>query len=141
MKPSPKILIVEDDALDAQMTCWGLAAAGYAGTPLVVTDGAEALALFRGEAPFVSQELPDLVVLDLNLRLMDGSEVLDFIRESPLLHALPVVVLSSAPEHVMKNKAPKADAYLRKSSSVDAYADLGKKLLEVYFQHQKQVDP
>jgi len=130
--PRFNLLIVEDNPLDAQMTCWALGRAGYVGTPVVVSDGLEALSFFRREGSFAAQPLPDLVVLDLNLRLMDGPEVLQFIRDSPELAKLKVVILSSSPEHIMRSKASQADAYLSKSSSVDVYETLGQKILDCY---------
>jgi CheY-like chemotaxis protein len=130
---SPKILIVEDNPLDAQLVCWALAEAGYSNNPVVVGDGLEALALFRGESPFESHKLPDLVILDLNLKFMDGPEVLQFIRETPALEKMRVAILSSSPEDVMRNRASKADCYFSKSSSLDVYASLGQKLLDCFF--------
>jgi|GEM_PF-1580956 len=129
----PNILIVEDNPLDAQLTLWSLAEAGFPGEPTVVKDGSEALALFKHESPFEYTQMPDLVILDLNLRLVDGPEVLQFIRDNPKLEKTRVAVLSSSPEYVMRAKAAQADCYFSKSSSLDLYAALGKKILECYY--------
>lgn len=136
MNAIPHILIVEDNPLDAELTRWSLTEAGYKGEPVVVSDGLEALAVLKHEAPFESYPYPDLVILDLNLRLMDGPEVLQFIRETPSLDKIRVAILSSAPEYVMRSKAAKADWYFSKSSSLDAYALIGQKLLANYFEGQ-----
>ncbi len=133
MNAVPRILIVEDNPLDVQLTRWSLAEAGFTGELLVASDGLEALALLRGEAPFEGQQRPDLIILDLNLRLVDGPEVLQFVRETPELKDTHVAILSSSPEYVMKTKAAKADCYFSKASSLDAYAVIGKKILDSYF--------
>jgi two-component system response regulator len=137
---TPNILIVEDNTLDAELTCWSLAEAGFAGQPLVVNDGLDAMAVLRREAPYEKRKLPDLVILDLNLRLLDGPAVLQFIRETPELEKMWVAVLSSSPEYIMRTKAAKADCYFSKSSSLDVYATMGKKILDCYFEHQKSLD-
>jgi CheY-like chemotaxis protein len=129
----PRILIVEDNPLDAQLTLWSLAEAGHTGPSVVVNDGLEALAYLKHESPYEDQEAPDLVVLDLNLRLVDGGEVLQYIRDTLELARTRVAVLSSSPEYVMRTKAAKADGYFSKSSSLEHYAELGKKLLACYF--------
>jgi two-component system response regulator len=134
--PSPNILIVEDNPLDAELTRWSLTEAGFTGQTVVVPDGLEALAILRRETPFENHWTPDLVILDLNLRLRDGHEVLSFIRDNSELQNTRVVVLSSSPEYIMRSKAGKADCYFSKSSSLDAYASIGKKILDCYFDHQ-----
>ncbi len=134
--PNPNILIVEDNPLDAELTRWSLSEAGFAGQTMVVSDGVEAMALLRRESPFENHWLPDLVILDLNLRLLDGHEVLRFIRDTAALKNTRVVVLSSSPEYIMRSKAARADCYFSKSSSLDAYASMGRKILDCYFEHE-----
>jgi CheY-like chemotaxis protein len=76
-------------------------------------DGMQALALFE-------QHKPELVILDLNLRMMTGLQVLQQIRQSD--PDVPVVVLSS--ENAMKtvNEALRLGAtdYLLKHTPKDA---------------------
>lgn len=133
MQRQPRILIVEDNPLDADLTKWSLSECGFTGELIVVADGLEAMALLRQEPPFQEHELPDLVILDLNLRLMDGPEVLQFIRDTPELTNIKVAVLSSAPEFIMRNKAAEADCYFSKSSSLESYAAIGRKILDCYY--------
>jgi two-component system response regulator len=132
---APHILIVEDNPLDAELTRWSLNEAGFNGELVVVNDGVEAVALMRGESPFENHWKPELVILDLNLRLMDGPEVLQFIRGTPELQQIRVAILSSSPEYIMRTKAAKADCYFSKSSSLDVYASIGKRILGCYWEH------
>ncbi len=126
------MLIVEDNLMDSELTLWALREAGYGGEAIAVSDGVEAIAFLKREPPYASQPLPDLVILDLNLKLVDGPEVLQFIRETPELERTRVVILSSSPEYIMRSKAAKADGYFSKSSSLEHYAELGKKLVADY---------
>ena len=125
----PQILIVEDNPIDVKLISWGLRRAGFGGEPIVVNDGREALSVLRREGPFKNETLPDLVILDLNLRLLDGPEVLQFIRDTPELSKTRVAILSSSPEDVMRGAAAKADYYFSKSASVEAYEGVGKQML------------
>jgi two-component system response regulator len=133
---APHILIVEDNPLDAELTRWSLTQAGFTGELEVVNDGLDAVALMSGKSPFENHWIPELVILDLNLRLMDGPELLQFIRETPALRNIRVAILSSSPEYVMRTKAAKADCYFSKSSSLDVYASIGQKILGCYSRHQ-----
>lgn len=130
----PKILIVEDNRLDAELTQWALAEAGYSGSASVVSDGLDALALLRRESPHENSPIPDLVILDLNLRVVDGPEVLRMIRETPELNGITVAIFSSNPDELMRAQAAKADCYLAKPNSLDGYAATGKALLHCYFE-------
>jgi CheY-like chemotaxis protein len=90
---TPRILLVEDNAGDAQLMRIALGEALPDARLSVVTDGETALrTLLDGGAP------PDLMLLDLNLPRLSGHEVLAGLRaaQEPALRRLPVVVLSSS---------------------------------------------
>jgi CheY-like chemotaxis protein len=89
------LLLVEDDVVDV-MNVRRAFDKGAIGDPLhVVSSGVEALALLRGP------ELPSdrsVVLLDLNLPMMNGIELLRALRSDVTLRALPVVVLTTSDE-------------------------------------------
>jgi two-component system, chemotaxis family, response regulator Rcp1 len=88
-----RILLVEDNAGDAQLMRIAFAEALPEARLSVLTDGETALRALRdGGAP------PDLILLDLNLPGLSGHEVLASLRgaEDPALRRVPVVVLSSS---------------------------------------------
>lgn len=64
----------------------------------------------------VRAELPDLVVLDIGLPVMDGWQVLDEIRRDPQLSQLPVLVLTAHAEEESRRRADEggADAFVTK---------------------------
>jgi CheY-like chemotaxis protein len=129
---NPRILIVEDNPIDVLLLKQALKLAGFTGQPTVIDDGAPALRLLRGEAPFQDELLPDMVILDLNLKTVDGPEVLAYIRNSEDLCKMLVVVLSSSPEDVMRMKAAEADSYLTKPPGLAEFIALGDTLRDLY---------
>jgi two-component system, cell cycle response regulator len=81
-----KILIVDDVATNRIVFKVKLAAAYY--TPLLTASGAECLALAQAERP-------DLILLDLMLPDMSGTDVLCELRADAATREIPVIVLSS----------------------------------------------
>jgi len=68
----------------------------------------------------------------LNLRKVDGPEVLSFIRRTPKLRGLRVIILSSSPEDVMKSHAEKADYYIEKPTDAASFLNLGTRIRDFY---------
>jgi DNA-binding response OmpR family regulator len=86
-----RILLVEDNAGDAQLMRIAFAEALPDARLSVVSDGETAArTLLDGGTP------PDLVLLDLNLPRLSGHEVLARVRADPAVRRVPVVVLSSS---------------------------------------------
>jgi len=81
-----KILLVEDDALFVKMYQKKLSREGL--TLLAAYDGEQGVEMARAEKP-------DLIILDLMLPKMAGSEVLKQIKGNPATHAIPVIVLTN----------------------------------------------
>ena len=131
----PTILIVEDNPIDVQMVKIALKKAGYPLDPRVVDDGVPALAFLRREPPYENESLPDLVILDLNLKKIDGPEVLRVIRNTVHLARIVVAILSSSPQDVMKSEAARANCFFSKSAQLEVFLSLGNKLLDCYRKH------
>jgi chemotaxis family two-component system response regulator Rcp1 len=89
---TPRILLVEDNAGDAQLMRIAFGDVLPDARLSVIADGETALHTLRGGGP------PDLVLLDLNLPRLSGHELLAALRggEDPALRRVPVVVLSSS---------------------------------------------
>ncbi len=93
------ILLVEDDAQDAELVIRALARIQLGDRVLVVSDGAEALEFIHGRGPHARRPAdhpPKLVLLDLKLPKVGGLEVLRELRSLERLQAVPVVVLTSS---------------------------------------------
>ena len=95
-----RILLVEDDPRDTELTMTALEEYHLSNEVVVATDGAEALDyLFcRGNFQGRSSENPAVLLLDLKLPKVDGLEVLQQIKSDEKLKMIPVVVLTSSRE-------------------------------------------
>ena len=111
-----RILLVEDDPADAELTLRALRQSKVANEPEVVETGDQALAYLRREPPYQGALSPDLVLLDLKLPGISGLELLQILKDDPQLHHIPVVVLTTSenPEDITKAYDLRANAYLTK---------------------------
>ena len=95
-----RILMVEDDPKDVELTLTALEEYNLANEVVVVHDGDEALDYLhcRGAYETRSKENPAVMLLDLKLPKVDGLEVLKQIKSDDNLKMIPVVVLTSSRE-------------------------------------------
>ncbi len=95
-----KILLVEDDPQDVELTLAALDEYHLASRVVVVGDGEKALDYLyrRGEFKTRSGGDPVLVLLDLKMPKVNGLQVLKIIKADASLQVIPVVVLSSSRE-------------------------------------------
>jgi CheY-like chemotaxis protein len=95
-----RILMVEDDAKDVELTLTALEEFNLANEVVVTRDGEEALDYLycRGEFEMRSGDNPSVMLLDLKLPKVDGLEVLKQIKSDEKLRLIPVVVLTSSKE-------------------------------------------
>jgi DNA-binding response OmpR family regulator len=95
-----RILLVEDDPRDVELTMEALGGSNLGNDVDVVGDGEKALDyLFkRGEFAARLGNNPAVILLDLKLPKIDGKEVLKEIRSHDALKMIPVVVLTSSRE-------------------------------------------
>lgn len=102
-----KILVVDDEESLAEMVCRALKQQGY--KTVAAYDGDAALDL-------ISEELPDLVILDLMLPKMDGWEVCRRAKSDQQTKEIPIMMLTarSSSEDVVQGLDLGADDYLKK---------------------------
>jgi CheY-like chemotaxis protein len=95
-----RILMVEDDPNDVELTLTALEEYNLANEVVVTRDGEEALDyLFcRGNFSTRTSDNPAVLLLDLKLPKVDGLEVLQQIKSDEKLRMIPVVVLTSSHE-------------------------------------------
>jgi CheY-like chemotaxis protein len=95
-----RILIVEDDPRDVELTLTALEEYNLANEVVVVRDGQEALDYLHCRGPFATRpaENPAVVLLDLKPPKINGLEVLQRIRSDERMKMIPVVVLTSSHE-------------------------------------------
>ena len=95
-----KILLVEDDPRDVELTLTALEEYNLANNVLVVHDGEQALDYLYCRGKFKTRVAgnPVVVLLDLKMPKISGLEVLKIIKADAGLKVIPVVVLSSSRE-------------------------------------------
>ena len=95
-----RILIVEDDPKDVELTLTALEKYNLANEVVVTRDGEEALDYLycRGNFKMRTSDNPAVLLLDLKLPKVDGLEVLQQIKSNEKLKMIPVVVLTSSRE-------------------------------------------
>jgi CheY-like chemotaxis protein len=95
-----RILLVEDDPKDVELTLTALEEYKLANEVVVARDGEEALDYLyrRGNFATRSTDNPAVLLLDLKLPKVDGLEVLQQIKADAKLKLIPVVVLTSSHE-------------------------------------------
>src|SRR6516165_4177276 len=95
-----RILLVEDDPKDVELTLTALGEYHLANEVVVARDGEEALDYLyrRGSFATRSNDNPAVLLLDLKLPKVDGLEVLQQIKSEENLKMIPVVVLTSSHE-------------------------------------------
>lgn len=95
-----RLLLVEDDPRDIELTLTALAENGLANEVMVVNDGDEALDYLhrRGKYRLRTNGNPAAILLDLKLPKIDGLGVLRQLRSDPTLQIIPVVMLTSSRE-------------------------------------------
>lgn len=118
-----EILLVEDNPGDARLTAIALERNKIVVNLNVVTDGGKAMAYLNREGEYAKVPRPDLILLDLNLPIMDGREVLADIKSNPKLKHIPVVVLttSEAEEDIVKTYALHANCFITKPVDLNQF--------------------
>jgi DNA-binding response OmpR family regulator len=97
-----RILMVEDDPKDVELTLTALEEYNLANEVVVTRDGEEALDYLycRGNFTTRSNDNPAVMLLDLKLTKVHGLEVLEQIKSDEKLKMIPVVVLTSSREEI-----------------------------------------
>jgi putative two-component system response regulator len=109
---SAKILVVDDEALVRNMTCDGLAAAGYAVS--AASSGEEALQL-------VQAGRPACILLDIMMPDLDGYDTCAALKADPQTAPIPVLLISATTDARVMEQAKRvgAAAVLRKPVRMD----------------------
>lgn len=95
-----KILLVEDNPNDIELTLEALAEHNLANRVVVLNDGVQAMEylLYQGSNSNREREIPAVILLDIKMPRMDGIEVLREIKSNAELKTVPVVMLTSSRE-------------------------------------------
>ncbi len=130
MTENPEILLVEDNAFDAELAIRALKGRNLANKLVHLTDGQAALDYLFGSDPQAREavhcpETLKVVLLDLKLPKVDGLNVLRAIRSNPRTKMLPVVILTSSREEsdVVETYHLGANSYIVKPVDFDKFSE------------------
>ena len=113
MEPQrPRIVVIDDNENDLQVTRRFLERRGYNAVP--AGSGEEGLRLAQ-------QLMPDAIIVDYRMPVMDGFEVTRRIKNDPALQTIPVLMLtgSDSAEHVVEGLGAGAEDFVTKGSDVE----------------------
>lgn len=110
-----RILVVDDNALNLRLACITLELAGH--EALVAANGREAVEV-------AESELPDMILMDLRMPVMDGNSAMKHIKANARMRNIPVVALTAS---VMKGEREQLlangfDGYIEKPIDVHTFA-------------------
>lgn len=128
-----EILLVEDNADDAELAVQALRRDKLANEIAIARDGEEALDFIFCRGPQAGRSFdspPRLVLLDLKLPKIDGLEVLKAIKSDPRTRAIPVVIMTSSREErdLIEGYTLGVNAYVQKPIDFDQFRNIVKDL-------------
>ena len=119
------ILLIEDNEGDIVLIKEALKESNFKGKIIEINDGNAAIHYFKENAATEVQSI-DLVLLDINLPKKNGHEVLKFIKISPELKHIPVVIFTTslAKADIEKAHENSANAFVTKPTDTDEFVDV-----------------
>ncbi|GAB4023421.1 response regulator [Spirosoma migulaei] len=130
MKTTFNVLIVDDDEDDQYLIKAAFERDSHHYNLQFAADGTDVLENIEGP-----QFLPDLILLDLNMPVINGFEVLKHLKNSPLYRHVPVVVLTTSDDEDDINRAYQlgANTFLTKPINHQALVDLAEQIRLYWF--------
>jgi CheY-like chemotaxis protein len=138
MENPAKILLVEDNMMDVELTLDAFREAKLKNEVNVARNGQDALDYLFGRDKYADRTLfplPNLVLLDLKMPGIDGFEVLRQIKNTDILKRIPVIILTSSKEEGDRTLSYDigANSYLLKPVSFEGFTEVVKKIDDYWF--------
>jgi len=120
------LLLVEDNPGDVRLTEEALREAPFPVNLSVAKDGVEAVDFLHRRGKYRDAPRPDLILLDLNLPLLNGPEVLSDIKTDPDLKRIPVLVMTSSrePGDIQKAYSLNANSFITKPVHLEDFMNM-----------------
>jgi chemotaxis family two-component system response regulator Rcp1 len=117
------ILLVEDNPGDIRLTREVFKEGKVRNNLHVCCDGEEAMDYLQLRGKYTNASRPDLVLLDLNLPRKDGRQVLEEVKQDPILRTIPIVILttSAAEQDILKSYNLHANCYNTKPVDLNQF--------------------
>jgi CheY-like chemotaxis protein len=129
-----EILLVEDNEAYAYLTRQAFGHAKLIANLHHVNNGKKCLEFLRQQPPYSAAPVPDIILLDLDMPVMDGRQVLAEIVKDEALKHLAVVVLTTQDEHaeILRMYRLRCSSYICKPTEFDEYVDMIRKFADYW---------
>jgi chemotaxis family two-component system response regulator Rcp1 len=129
-----EILIVDDNPGDVRLTVEALKDGKVQNRLHTAQDGMEAIAFLRRKGEYADVPLPDLILLDLNMPRMNGSQLLAEVKEDSALKHIPVVIITGSREieDIAKTNNLHADWYVTKPINLEQFTRVMNSIIDFW---------
>lgn len=125
--PAARILVIEDNGSDVFLLERALNKQNLRFELVHLLNGAEGLDFIRGRGAFADAAIPNLILVDLNLSMYSGADLLREIRSVRRLAGVPVCVWSSS--RSLRDEALLTELgvsrFITKPSGLDQFMEIG----------------
>jgi len=130
------VLLVEDNEGDIVLTLEAFEESKIKTEISVVRNGREALDFLFQRNEFKDAKKPDLVLLDINIPIFNGHEVLKQIKQDPVLKKIPVIMLTTSSNQKDIDKAYEnhSNSYVKKPLNMDDFLEAILKIEDFWLQ-------
>jgi len=128
------ILLIEDNEGDVLLTREAIENVSLLGELEVKKNGELAVLYLSELIKDRNNDLPDLILLDINIPKKNGHEVLQFIKSNELLKHLPVIMLttSSSDYDVLTSYQNQANCFITKPVEINSFMEIISKTIEFW---------
>lgn len=137
-----QILLVEDNEGDIILTLEAFEESKIKTKISVVKNGREALDFLYRRGEYAEAPKPDIIILDINIPIFNGHEVLKRIKEDPALKKIPVIMLTTSSNRKDIHLAYEnhSNSYITKPLDIDEFLKAILKIEEFWLQLTKLPD-
>ncbi len=120
-----KVLLIEDNPGDVLLATEALEDSKFLVQLEVVKNGKEGVDYLFGRGEYAEKPKPDVVLLDINLPLKTGHEVLTEVKDNEETREIPVIMLttSSVQDDILKSYQEQASCYIVKPVEVEQFTE------------------
>ncbi len=133
------ILLVEDNEGDIVLTLEAFEESKVKTKINVVKNGQDALDFLFKKGPFNDADTPDLILMDINIPIFSGHDVLKIIKSDDILKTIPVIMLTTSSNQKDIDKAYQnyTNSYVTKPIEMDDFLKTILKIEEFWLQLSK----
>ena len=128
------VLVVDDNPDDFELTRLAFAENGCEARLICTRNGQECMDYLRRQGPYAGESMPDMVLLDINMPVIDGFEIMTRIAADASLRHLPVIILttSDAEEDILRMYGLRCNAYVVKPANFNDFARIVRSLIDFW---------